>query len=45
MQATTQYFEKTVFYKQVLDLYRPSKFYARIWILDVKITVLYCARY
>ncbi len=36
MEATTQYFEKGFFYKQFLELHRPSKFYARH--LGVKIT-------
>ncbi len=29
MEATTQYFGKRFFCKQVLELHRPSKFYAR----------------
>ncbi len=31
MQATTQYFVKRFFYKQVLDFHQPSKFISDIW--------------
>ncbi len=42
IQATSQYFIKTVFYKQVLDFHRTcKKFYARH--LGVKITGFYCS--
>jgi hypothetical protein len=38
MEATTHVFQKTVFYQQVFEFHRPSKFFMP----DIKITGPYC---